>query len=61
MSKVEIVQHFHVRRRLVKEHLGAARERLDVGRVLGQQRNDFLGQAVLAADVRQRVQPWIFS
>ena len=51
---VQVVQNFSRRRFLVKEHLRSARERLHVGGVLGEDRDDLLRDAVLATDVRKR-------
>ena len=42
----------------MEQHLGAARERLHVGGVLGQQRDDLGGKAVLAANVAEGSNHW---
>jgi hypothetical protein len=52
--EIKIVQHLNVRWRFVEEDLRAARESFDVCRMLGQHRDDFLGEAVFAADVWKR-------
>jgi len=48
---VEIIQHLHPRGLLVEEHLGAAREGLDVRRVLRKYLNDPLCETVFPSDV----------
>src|ERR1700721_2555316 len=44
---VQIIQHFHLRRLLAKEHLRAARECLHIGRVLRKYCNDAVREAIL--------------
>jgi hypothetical protein len=48
---VQVIEHFNLGRALVKEHLGAAGKGFHIGSVLGQQRDDLGGKAILAADV----------
>src|SRR5262249_5443901 len=48
---VEVVEDLHVRAWFVKEHLRAAGEGLDVGRVFRNQADELRGDAALAADV----------
>jgi hypothetical protein len=50
--EIKTVQDFYVRRRLVKEHLGASCKRLDVGDVIWKKGYDLGGKTVLAANVR---------
>ena len=49
----QIIDDFHIRWFFVKEDLAASEERFDIGLVFGNERNDSLGQAVLAADIGQ--------
>ena len=55
---VAVVENLNARWLFVEEHLGAARERLYVGGVLGQQGDDLVGKTVLAADVADGSNHW---
>ncbi len=48
---VEIIQHFHFRRLFMKENLCAARECLDIGRMLRENLNDLPRKPVLPSYV----------
>src|ERR1035441_9019235 len=48
---VQVIEHFNLGGALVKENLGAAGKGFHVGSVLGQQRDNLGGEAILAADV----------
>src|ERR1035441_5678012 len=48
---VQVIEHFDLGGALVKEDLGAAGKGFHIGGVLGQQRNNLGGKAILAADV----------
>src|SRR5665811_1314915 len=48
---VQVIEHFNLGGALVKKHLGTAGKGFHVGSVLGQQRDNLGGEAILAADV----------
>src|ERR1017187_4878005 len=48
---IQVIEHFNLGGALVKKHLGAASKGFHIGSVLGQQRDNLDGEAILAADV----------